>query len=95
MAFKNKEKYYIEMTKLVKVMRWTISALNNINLDDLPSIEDFIGEYPTYGEKETIKEETPIEDKQEPSESEKEWVEWAKKNGLSVAKTSTGVKIRK
>lgn len=83
------------MTKLVKVMRWTISALNNISLDDLPSIEDFIGEYPTYGEKETVKEKTPIENNQEPNESEKEWTEWARKNGFSVVKTPTGIKIRK
>jgi hypothetical protein len=71
--------------------RWLISAITSVGLEDLPSITEFIGEYPTYREKKINKEETPIED----NESEQEWIEWAKKNGFSVIKTSKGIKIRK
>jgi hypothetical protein len=76
-------------------MRWTINGITGVKLDDLPSIEAFIGEYPTYREKNINKDETPIEDNQDANESEQEWIEWAKKNGFSVVKTATGIKIRK
>jgi hypothetical protein len=96
LAFKNKEKYHVELSKLATMARWLISAITSVGLEDLPSITEFIGEYPTYREKKINKEETtPIEDNQEVNQSEQEWIEWAKKNGFSVIKTSTGIKIRK
>jgi len=53
-----------------------------------PLIEDLIGEPPKYNDKIAP---VPMDE----TESEKQWIEWAKRNGHSVERTSSGLKIKK
>ncbi|MDP4143179.1 MAG: hypothetical protein Q8936_01675 [Bacillota bacterium] len=90
MAFKNHEKYYIDLTKFAKLARWIAC-----NSEDGPSIEDMIGPYPTYGDKSDKNEQIDedVTEDNEINESELHWIEWAQKNGYAVQKTSKGIKV--
>jgi len=58
------------------------------NEGDPPLIEDLIGKPPKY------KDETALAS-QEETESEKQWREWAERNGHSVERTATGLRIKR